>query len=90
MFMIKEGKVGFHRGDVGIQGERGPGEFFGEMALVENSPEKLTAIALTACEFYVLQKPDFDELLMHGWLTRVRRRPHARLQKRTDAGFAPR
>ena len=47
-FLIKSGQVGFSLQDDGtIQSTRDPGEFFGEIALVEGGPCTATAIAQT-------------------------------------------
>jgi WD40 repeat protein/CRP-like cAMP-binding protein len=41
----------------------GPGEYLGEMALLENKPRFASAQALSDCSLLCLQKQDFDELL---------------------------
>ena len=63
--MIKKGLVGFSlTGDpTQLRGSRHAGEFFGEVALLESVPEQSTAVAQTDCEFYVLAKTAFDDLL---------------------------
>jgi CRP/FNR family cyclic AMP-dependent transcriptional regulator len=41
----------------------GPGEFFGEMALLENAPRSATALAHTEAVLLTMPKAEFDELL---------------------------
>jgi hypothetical protein len=43
----------------------GPGELFGEIALMEDVPRSGTAIALTDCELLVIIKSDFNIVKMH-------------------------
>jgi CRP-like cAMP-binding protein len=43
----------------------GPGEVFGEMALLKQAPRSATVRALTAVETYTLSETDFGELLRH-------------------------
>lgn len=45
---------------------RWPEQFFGEMALVSNSPRMATIKTEEATELYVLNKADFDTILMHN------------------------
>ncbi len=45
---------------------QGPGEFFGEMALVTNHARSATVIAEQPCEFYVLYSDDFKKILMNN------------------------
>jgi len=40
-----------------------PGDFFGEMAIFENSPRSARCTALTDCEIYKLHKNDFFDLM---------------------------
>ena len=41
----------------------GPGDFFGEMALVDNEPRSATAVALEDCELLCLHRNDFQASL---------------------------
>jgi CRP-like cAMP-binding protein len=44
--------------------ELGPDEFFGEMALISNEPRNATVIAEGQTELFVLQKSDFEKILL--------------------------
>ncbi len=39
------------------------GDFFGEMALLEEKPRSATAKALTNCELYIIYKANFDSMI---------------------------
>lgn len=41
----------------------GPGEFFGEMGLIDDSPRSASVVALEACELLAVSKRDFARLL---------------------------
>jgi len=42
----------------------GADDFFGEMALISNEPRSATVVAEEVTELFVLQKHDFDQILM--------------------------
>lgn len=42
----------------------GPDDFFGEMALISNEPRNATIIAEEVTELFILQKYDFEKILM--------------------------
>jgi CRP-like cAMP-binding protein len=44
--------------------ELGPGEFFGEMALVADAPRNASVIAGSDCELYVLYRQDFKKIML--------------------------
>jgi len=60
----------------------GPGEFFGEMSLIDEQPRSATVVALEPCEFLIVRKDDFRrcllensemaELIMRGLVKRLR------------------
>ena len=66
-FFIASGKVSvwmkktFSRSKVA---ELGANEFFGEMSLITNEPRNATVVAEDVSELYVLQRYDFDKILM--------------------------
>jgi CRP/FNR family cyclic AMP-dependent transcriptional regulator len=41
----------------------GPGDFFGEMALLDDEPRSATAIAIEECELLSLQRSDFESVI---------------------------
>jgi CRP-like cAMP-binding protein len=62
-YMVSTGKVEVWDKDKRLA-ERGPGEYFGESALVNDQPRAATVKALSATELYVLYKDDFKRILM--------------------------
>ena len=45
----------------------GPGEFFGEMGLIDDSPRSASVVALEACELLSVSKRDFARLLSQSF-----------------------
>jgi CRP-like cAMP-binding protein len=67
-YILVDGHVDVSREEAG--GSRhlatlGPGQVFGEMALLNRAPRSATVRALTAVETYTLSETDFGELLRH-------------------------
>ena len=67
LYLILTGKVAIwkeqaDRSKVAL-GTLGKGDFFGEMALVEQSPRSASVTTLEPCEFFVLGRDDFMALL---------------------------
>lgn len=67
MYLILDGKVRISR-NVGGMGEEalavlGPGEVFGEMALLDESPRSADAIVHDNCRLLSIPKDAFDDLL---------------------------
>jgi CRP-like cAMP-binding protein len=60
--MIESGEVEVLRGETRVS-RLGPGEIFGEMALVTGAPRTATVKALGTVKLLALDKPDYDELL---------------------------
>jgi CRP/FNR family transcriptional regulator, cyclic AMP receptor protein len=67
LFIILEGKVRISREVSGLGEEAlavlGPGEIFGEMALLDESARSADALAHQRCRLLVIKKDDFDDLL---------------------------
>ena len=82
MYAIQDGTVEIRMGEKLIQ-SLGPGEIFGEMAIVDNQPHSATAVAATDCRvvpiderrflFLVQQTPYFAILVMRVMVDRIRR-----------------
>ena len=66
MFVIRSGNVEIRRDD-GVVARLGPGDFFGEMSLLESLPRDADAVALTNVELLVITQG--------GLLVRLRRDP---------------
>ena len=62
LFIIVSGQVRVER-DGAVLAIRGPGEFFGEIALVAEGPRTATATCVTACRLLVLAHRDFHSLM---------------------------
>lgn len=67
LFVILEGKVRISREVAGMGEEAlavlGPGQVFGEMALLDESPRSADAVAHERCRLLVITKDAFDDLL---------------------------
>ncbi len=67
LFIIAEGKVRISREVPGIGEEAlavlGPGEVFGEMALIDEAPRSADARVHERCRLLVISKESFDDLL---------------------------
>lgn len=66
MFVIRSGRVEIRRDD-GVVAELGPGDFFGEMSLLESLPRDADVVGLTGGELLVITQG--------GLLVRLRRDP---------------
>lgn len=62
MYIVKSGMVRIYDGEKEIA-NLGEGDFFGEMALIEDKPRMASAETLSDCEIFVLKKEDFAALL---------------------------
>jgi putative ABC transport system ATP-binding protein len=58
LFLISEGEVKVERG-IGEVARLGPGDFFGELALMSGDPRNATVVAAEPLETYVLDEADF-------------------------------
>jgi CPA2 family monovalent cation:H+ antiporter-2 len=91
MFFISSGAV-----EVAIGGKKihlGPGEFFGEMALLTGERRSADVTALDYCLFLTLDKADFDQFIarhpgLHARLDEVaaRRAEENKREAQTPAG----
>lgn len=45
----------------------GPGEFFGEMGMIDGSPRSATIVSTESCEFLVITKDDFRQVLSENF-----------------------
>ena len=62
MFFISSGALSVNLKDGAVT--LGSGEFFGEIALLKETPRVATVAANSFCELLVLRKADFEELLV--------------------------
>jgi putative ABC transport system ATP-binding protein len=62
LFLISEGEVRIER-DGNEVARLGPGEFFGELALLTGAPRNATVVATDALETYVLGEQDFKNAI---------------------------
>lgn len=67
MFVVGEGKVRISKNVPGI-GEEAlailePGKYFGEMAVIEDSPRSADAIAHISCKLWVIERDKLEQLM---------------------------
>jgi serine/threonine protein phosphatase PrpC/CRP-like cAMP-binding protein len=62
LFIVLEGAVRILRGDTTLS-EVGPGDHFGEMALIRAKPRSATALAMEPSELIAIRRADFFEIL---------------------------
>lgn len=62
LFVVVSGMVRVER-DGSILAHRGPGEFFGEIAMVAGGPRTATATCETPCRLLVVGRHDFHSLM---------------------------
>ena len=60
--MVSDGEVEVIRADEEVA-RLGPGDFFGEVALISGEPRNATVVARNAVDTYVLGKTDFEAAL---------------------------
>ena len=63
-FVIIDGEVSVTKDGNEIR-SMGPGDFFGEIALIEDTPRTATVTAKTPLRFFVLTRQSFRSLLAH-------------------------
>lgn len=68
LYVIVSGRIRIERvsesGDTQVLGMRGPGEFIGEMSLIDGMPRSASAVAASACRLLVMQKSAFEMLIL--------------------------
>ncbi len=83
-FLIVEG-----RADVLIQGEKvaevGPGEFVGEMAMLDHRPRSATVVAQTPMTVLIIGPGEFDEFASHRVVARELTKELTDRLRRADA-----
>ena len=62
LFIVLSGVVRIHKGETVLL-EIGPGDHFGEMALIRAAPRSATALALSHSELIAIRRSDFFEIL---------------------------
>jgi hypothetical protein len=62
LFLVLAGQVRIHKGETNLL-EIGPGDHFGEMALIRAAPRSATATAVEASELIAMKRSDFFEIL---------------------------
>jgi CRP-like cAMP-binding protein len=65
MYIIKSGQIRIFN-ESGDLATLGGGDFFGEMALIEDQPRMASAETLSDCEIFVLKKADFTTLMQNS------------------------
>jgi CRP/FNR family cyclic AMP-dependent transcriptional regulator len=63
-FVIVDGEVSVTKNGQEIR-TLGPGDFFGEIALLEDTPRTATVVAKTPLRFFVLTRQSFRSMLAH-------------------------
>lgn len=63
LFVIKDGKAEVIQ-DGSTVAELGPGEFFGEMGLIDDEPRSASVVTIEPCELLAIAKRDFKKCLM--------------------------
>jgi signal transduction histidine kinase len=62
LFAVLSGKVRVHKDDVEFR-VLGPGEYFGEIAVIDKSPRSADVTAVEACELFAIRRDDYLTLL---------------------------
>lgn len=81
-FVIVNGEVSVTKDSQEIR-TLGPGDFFGEIALLEDTPRTATVVAKTPIRFFVLTRQAFRSLLAHQ--PELERKVLAALEERVRA-----
>lgn len=81
-FVIIDGEVSVTKDGQEIR-TLGPGDFFGEIALLEDTPRTATVVAKTPLRFFVLTRQSFRSMLAHQ--RELERKVLAALEERVRA-----
>ena len=81
-FVIVDGEVSVTKDGQEIR-TLGPGDFFGEIALLEDTPRTATVVAKTPLRFFVLTRRSFRSMLAHQ--PELERKVLAALEERVRA-----
>jgi len=81
-FVIVDGEVSVTKDGQEIR-TLGPGDFFGEIALLEDTPRTATVVAKTPLRFFVLTRQSFRSMLAHQ--PELERKVLAALEERVRA-----
>lgn len=81
-FVIIDGEVSVTKDGQEIR-TLGPGDFFGEIALLEDTPRTATVVAKTPLRFFVLTRQSFRSMLAHQ--PELERKVLAALEERVRA-----
>ena len=85
-FVIVDGEVGVTKDGEEIR-TMGPGDFFGEIALIEDTPRTATVTAKTPLRFFVLTRQAFRSMLAHQ--PELERKVLSALEERVGATSEP-
>jgi CRP/FNR family cyclic AMP-dependent transcriptional regulator len=85
-FVIIDGEVGVMKDGQEIR-TMGPGDFFGEIALLEDTPRTATVTAKTPLRFFVLTRQAFRSMLAHQ--PELERKVLSALEERVRATSSP-
>jgi CRP-like cAMP-binding protein len=85
-FVIIDGEVGVMKDGQEIR-TMGPGDFFGEIALLEDRPRTATVTAKTPLRFFVLTRQAFRSMLAHQ--PELERKVLSALEERVGATSEP-
>ena len=70
MYILLSGRAKVQRSDAEgnevILAVLGPGEFFGEMSLIDDEPRSASVITLESCDFLAIRKENFVSVLMQS------------------------
>jgi CRP/FNR family cyclic AMP-dependent transcriptional regulator len=100
MYVILSGQISIYleasEGRTAVLRVLQPGDFFGEMALLDGGPRSANALALDACELFVLERSSFLDImttspellsrLLSGLAERLRATDERYLQERLGKG----